>query len=152
DNAGNIMWAHRTGGAVLSIAVSSSGIVYAGGAFEGPSGIFENQTLNISRAEARFIARFLTNGAPDWIQYFASDSTPAINTAAAVAVAGDGNVWLAATFAGNTTIGGLPLTNAGAADIGFASFSTNGTVLTANRIGGAGNDVVHAAAIYSSSL
>ena len=151
DSLGNVTWAHRTGGEVLSVAVSPAGMAYAAGDFDGPSAVFENQTITNTAAEGRYVARFLADGTPNWIQYFTSAATPGSNTAAVVAAAGDETVWLAGTFTGSNTIGGRSFTNAGSADVAFVKYSNSGAVLAANSFGGVGGDVVHGAAIYSSS-
>jgi len=151
DNTGKVRWAHRTGGALLGSAVSPSGIVYAAGSFSGPSGVFENQTVTISAAEARYVARFTADGSPGWVQYFTSDATPSGNTTAAVAATADESVCLAGTFTTSTSVGGQTFTSAGAEDVALVRYSPSGVILKAGSFGGTGSDVSQGVAIYGSN-
>ena len=57
-----------------------------------------------------------------------------------VGVSPDGSVYVTGKFEGNATLGGVPLTSAGAADIPFARFDALGRPVWAKRYGGPGED------------
>ncbi|MDY0326035.1 MAG: SBBP repeat-containing protein [Candidatus Cloacimonadaceae bacterium] len=156
DNAGNWLWARRTGGVngvdeSWGIALDSAANIYLTGEFYANVS-FGNTTL-ISSGEAEiFVAKLDSGGNWLWAKKAGGVST---DRSYAIAVDSAANIYLTGDFYNNagssSTFGTTTLTSSGGRDIFVAKLSSDGNWLWAKSAGGIGVDCGYGIAVDSSS-
>ena len=91
-----------------------------------------------------FLIRLDPSGEPAWTVPLGG---PRWDQAHAVAVARDGTIWVAGTFAGGMVLGSSVLVSAGGDDGFLASLDPDGHVRSARRIGGPDDDAITSLAV-----
>lgn len=102
------------------IAVDENGNVYTVGFIEGTS-VIAGQTLTTSGTRDMFFAKYDKGG--NALTAKSSDYTTGADEGLAIAVDATEDVFVAGTFSGNATIGGIDVTAAGSTDMFVAKFS-----------------------------
>ena len=123
------VWSKRVGGAsddlLSGIAVDSAGAVFLSGTFVGTID-FGGPPLSSTGANAMFLASVGGSDARHiWSKSFGTD-WPLGDSALAVAVAQNGQVYLTGSIVGEVNFGGGPLLGGGAYDVFMAAFSNSG--------------------------
>jgi hypothetical protein len=154
NSAGVVVWAIRAGGTQadygLSLAIDPSGNIYLGGYFKSTSITFGGITLSNPGVPFGdpFLAKFDKDGNVIW----AKKSSNALSSDALLSVATDasGDVYATGHFISDQiTFGGITLTNPGngTQELFIVKYSSTGTVLWADRIGGTGDEVGNAVVV-----
>jgi uncharacterized protein (DUF2249 family) len=159
NNQGQLLQAVQVGGAgafnVLEVNAATNGDIVLIGSFSGTGDVDPGagntvltSTGNNSNTDI-YVLRL--NSSLNYQLAFSIGSTAA-DTGDAVAIDGNGNIFIAGSFRGTVdfdTGAGITnlISNGSNADIFFAKYSTTGTLLFAKKIGGSLNDLVDAIAI-----
>jgi hypothetical protein len=139
---GSYLWSQRFGGTSnevpKGIALDASDNIVITGFFAGTVD-FGGGPLTGSSASG-FLAKYSPAGGHLWSRRLTTGS--ALDEGTAVGVDAAGEVIVAGGFYGTVNFGGGPLTSAGSEDIALLKYSSAGTFLWSQRIGGASDDVV----------
>jgi hypothetical protein len=127
----------------LGLAVDGAGSVFLTGAFEGSVDLGGGVLLSAGDSDL-FIAKFDANGNHVWSKRGGNSALQQGNVLVADAL---GNVILAGNVEGSITLGGDPLTSAGAADVLLAKFDGAGNHLWSHVFGDASDQSPHGIAI-----
>jgi hypothetical protein len=143
DSNGNVIWAKAAGGTSgdegIGLACDFSGNVYIAGTFESSTIGFSTTSLNNNGISDVFIAKFDSNGNPQWAKSIGGTLSESAN---AVAVDPIGNAYLIGNFSSPTiSVGSTNLTNSGGMDdIVMAKYDPTGNVIWSMDVGGAALD------------
>ena len=130
--------------------MDSSGNVYLTGAFSSPSISFNGGSTTLTNAGIQniFLAKFDTNGNPQWSKSFGGTGA---DMAQSVAVDSNGYVYLTGTFSSSSiNFGGGAMATNGGYDIFLAKFSTGGALQWQKSFGGTSTDAGQSVAVDSS--
>lgn len=152
---GELVWARRLGGPQedtgLDIAVDTRG-VYVSGSFQSVLDAGSSRLSSAGKTDG-FVAKLdLAAGAPQWGQRIGG---PQEDAARSLAVAVNGEIWVAGSFeekAGVGREGGSSLESAGKSDGFLARLAPEGGVLWSGRIGGEKEDAVTAVAVGAAGV
>ncbi|MCB0567342.1 MAG: SBBP repeat-containing protein, partial [Phaeodactylibacter sp.] len=140
DAAGTVLWARQGGGngfdPGLGIATDAAGNVYATGSFD-DTATFGSTTITSAGSRDVFVVKYHADGTLLWIRRGGgaeSDRGYAITTDVA------GNVYVTGSIEGTATFGSITLTSAGNEDVFVVKYHADGTVLWAQKGGGAERD------------
>jgi len=141
SNAGNALWARRTGGSSyddgLSISADATGNVYATGNFHSASITFGSTTLTNSGADDMFIVKYNTSGTVQWARRAGGTSN---DEGYGICTSG-GNVFITGTSnSASIKFGSITLPGTGGNDIFIVKYDSNGTVGWAQGAGGTLDD------------
>ena len=146
DSAGNLIWVRSPTSSSQSdygvgkgIAVDSAGDIVIVGSFQGGLVVGPYTIQNTTGYSAPFVAKYRADGTPLWAASAIRSTSCCSDDATAVAVDLNANVYIAGGFDGPATFGGISLT-AMSADAFYAKYDSNGAVVWAKKLGGAGND------------
>lgn len=135
---GQIMWAKKAGGTsderALGVACDASGNVYITGHFQGTAN-FDGITVTSSGNKDVFVAKYNTAGAAQWVRTGGGSGE---DLGYAVAVGGNGNVYVTGEFKNTATFGTATYT-AGGTNVFVSAYSSNGNFLWAKSGAGADN-------------
>ncbi len=162
--AGSFVWAKRAGGTqdeiANSVATDAAGNVYVAGYFSSPSVVFGSTTLTTSASSDMFLVKYDSSGSVVWAKNSGSSSM-----GQSVAIDTSGDVFVSGIFyPPSVTFGTTTLTNAGSGDAFLVKYSSTGSVVWANSLGGPGaesgacvhvsatNDVYTTGYFFSSSV
>jgi predicted outer membrane repeat protein len=142
---GNAVWARTMGGTGidygLGIAIDSNGNVYTTGAFTGTvdfdPGFPANNLKSIGLRDI-FLSKLDTDGNFVWAQNM-GDTGEDFGYGIALNASGS-NVYITGDYNATASFGGIILTSAGGFDIFVANYDSNGNVVWAKSMGGAGTD------------
>ena len=142
DSLGNRVWSRVLGAAQTaegtSIAVDNSGNVVIAGNVEGDLG----ETLDVGKGDV-FVAKYNAAGVEQWLKRFGGTGD---DTATAVAVADDGNIYVG----GKTNAGiGDSIHQGGLSDGYIRAFDSTGDTLYTRRVGAAGDETIDALKVAS---
>jgi hypothetical protein len=126
-----------------AVAVDANGNVYVTGYFYG-SVDFGGGVLTSAGSNDLFLASYTPSGQHRWSKRFGSTSS---DYGYAVAVDGNGNVYVTGYFYGSVDFGGGVLTSAGSGDIFLASYTAAGAHRWSKRFGGTSSDYGYGLAI-----
>lgn len=145
DSLGNVVWAKSAGGnnweEAYNVITDPAGNVYITGRFGSSSLTIGSTILNNTGSVDIFIAKYDSNGTPQW----AKSATGSFGDAGHnIACDPTGNVYITGTY-GSTTlnIGGVNLfndTTDQSLDVFIAKYDSNGNVVWAKSINGKGRD------------
>lgn len=145
DSLGNVVWAKSAGGnnweEAYNVATDSSGNVYITGRFGSTSLAFGSTILNNTGSVDIFVAKYDSNGNPQW----AKSATGSFGDSGHnIACDATGNVYITGNY-GSTTlnIGGVTLLNDTtdqSPDVFISKYDSNGNVIWAKSINGKGRD------------
>lgn len=141
DPTGNCLWVDNNGGTCTAssaaIACDSSGAAYIVGRYWN-SAISFNGLLSNSGGNDVFFVKYTTNGNVDWQRKIGASQD---QFASDVATTNTGEVYVSGVFLNSSlNIGGQPITSNGGVELFIAKYDTAGTTLSAQAIGGTGND------------
>jgi hypothetical protein len=142
--AGNVIWAHRFGGALeewgMDIVADAGGNTYLTGFFNSLSVSFGSVSVIHSGNGDAYTAKLDPNGVGIWAQQAGSSLA---DGAWAITMDISGNVYVAGSFE-SSSLGFSPnLINNGGSDVFFVKYDgSNGGVLYAKSFGGSGNEDV----------
>lgn len=146
----DFVWARRGGGASNDVALASvadgSGNVFVAGYFA-DSADFSGSNFVSNGGEDIFVAKYDAVGSLVWIRQFGSAGNDRATSLALVT--GGGGVAVGGNYAGDLTLDGVTLTNAGGSDVFLAQLDPAGNVAWAVRGGGAYEDQALAVATHS---
>jgi len=164
DSSGNVLWAKSAGGTSYDVssgvATDASGNVYLTGYFASASFSIGAFTLSGAGFYNIFTAKYDSAGNVSWAKRAGGAG---FDEGLSVATDGSGNAYITGFFTSDSlTFGAYTLINAGAYDIFLTKYDSSGSVLWAQRAGGAyydqGNyvatdasDNVYLTGYYSSS-
>lgn len=141
------IWAKSAGSTGLDgtrdIYTDAAGNTYATGTFSGITATFGSITLTNADPNGFnrdiFVAKYDTDGNVLWAKSAGGTGNDAGN---AIAVDGDGNVYITGEFKGTADFSGTSLsqTNANTEEIFVAKYNSSGTMQWAKRAGGVGRD------------
>jgi len=143
DSNGNPIWAKNSIGTGVDFAngitTDSGGNVFVTGSFQGPTITFGTTTLTNSGLNRDiFLIKYDQNGNVLWAKNTGSSAN---NSASSISLDPSGNILITGEFSSPTiTFGTYTLTNSGLLDVFLAKYDTNGNVIWAKSMGGAGND------------
>jgi hypothetical protein len=157
-STGSFAWAQSAGSpgydGVSALAVGSGGALFASGLIAGPAATFGSTVLSHGNSYDLFVTKLTDAGVTGGFVWAQTSGGPGTKSADALAVRG-GNVYIAGSFFGATTIGGTPLTSIGNYDVYVAKLTDGGAGAAfawAVRAGGAGYDAAYALALSGNSL
>jgi hypothetical protein len=135
-------WSRSFGGPAddvcAGIANDGSGNVYLAGGFGGAVTVDPaSGPLTSAGGTDVLLASFTSAGVPRWSRRFGGAGDDA---GRAVALDGNGNVYLTGEFRDTADFGGGPLTSAGETDVFVASFTSAGSPRWSRRFGGVKSD------------
>jgi hypothetical protein len=137
---GEYRWSQRIGSAVMategahSVAAGVDDTVFASGLSKGTATAGGGSPFTCSASEQMmWIAAFTTAGDTRWSTCY---GTGAYNSARAVAVGRDGNLYITGYYSGTTDLGGGPLPVSSGQDVFVASFSAEGVHRWSRGFGG----------------
>lgn len=148
DSSGGFVWADRFGAGAddsgKSIAVDSSGNVYATGYFQGTvdfdPGVGTNNLVSAGGFDV-FVQKLDSAGSLVWAKSVGSTSS---DTGDGIAVDGSGNVYATGSFLGTVDFdpgaGTTNLTSTGSSDIFIQKLDSSGNLVWARSTGGTGGD------------
>ena len=144
DAGGNVIWATSAPGTdydiPFAVATDASGNVLVAGLFSSPVITFGSISLTNAGIEDAFVAKYDAAGNVMWAKRAGGADW---DNARALAVDGEGNVYLSGSFRSpSITFGSITLTNtaAGMYDAFLVKYDASGNVLWANEAGGPGNN------------
>src|SRR5262249_12548524 len=127
------------------VAIDASDNVYVTGRFSGTVNFGGGDLVSAGSFDVG-LAKFSSTGAHQWSRRMGGTNW---DEASSLAVDAAGNVCVAGDFAGTADFGGGPLVSAGSFDGFLAKYSTAGTFLWANRVGGTSADMPTAVGVDS---
>ena len=137
-NAQTWQWARRAGGTSsdngYSITTDPSGYIYATGYFSLSSATFGGTTLSNAGGWDPFLIKYDASGNMQWATSWGGTSTDVGNGIAADA---SGNLYVTGYYNSTAIFGGTTLSSAGGGDLFLVKSDPNGSVLWAQRAGGA---------------
>ncbi|WP_428261293.1 hypothetical protein [Haliangium sp.] len=134
----------RVGG----IATDANGDVFVAGDYEGASVFDEENSLTSAGKSDAFVAKFSgESGALVWVSSLGALGE---DRAGAVAVDGDGGVYVAGAFSDTLVLGDSSIVSAGDTDVFVAKLTTDGAIEWGARFGSAGADLVTDATVDAS--
>jgi hypothetical protein len=132
----------------LGLVVDSAGNVIVGGEFEGTIDFGDGPRTSAAGAVDDFVLSLDPSGGFRWVRTFGSSGSDLLLgmeiDADQIAVAGH--------FTGSLTAGTTTLTAVGGNDIYVLRYSAGGTLIRADRYGGAGNETAHDVAIVGNDV
>jgi hypothetical protein len=146
-STGRLRWSIRFGGTQgdigNKIAVGPDDTMFVVGAFNGSMMIEKTELTAVGGSDA-FIASFNTSGNLLWAKSFGG---PGDDDATAVGIDGEGRVYVAGQFTGESTLGGATPFVSDQGDIYISSFDAAGGFRWAKTFGGTANDFVRDLAV-----
>jgi hypothetical protein len=144
---GTHLWSKRIGGADVDlgsdVAVDGAGNVVVTGQFRGTAD-FGGGPLTSAGNHDIFVAKYSAGGIHRWSRRFGG---AALDIGNAVAVDGEGDVFLTGSFQNTVDFGGGPLASSGYHDVVLLKLDTDGAHLWSRNFGGAINDHGHGVAV-----
>jgi hypothetical protein len=144
---GKVLWARSAGGPskdnVSRVAVNQAGEAVIVGRFQGKAA-FGDQSLTAKGKEDAFAAKLSGAGKFLWARSFGGEG---VDLGDGVALAPDGEIYLAGSFEDTASFGPVKLTSRGKADIFVAGLSPAGETLWARSAGGKYTDQAAAVAV-----
>ncbi|NBB20587.1 hypothetical protein GVN20_14570 [Runella sp. CRIBMP] len=133
---GNFQWVKSAGGTSgdfgFDIAADSGGNVYVTGTYSGTA-FFDGTPLTSEGTNDVFLAKYNTNGGKEWVRSAGGSS---IERGQAVAVDGNGNVYISGTFTETARFENKYATSSGVFDIFIAKYTSNGSIQWLRSAGG----------------
>jgi hypothetical protein len=126
-----------------AVAVDASGNVFVTGGFNGTVN-FGRDVLTSAGFDDIFLAKYASNGAPQWAKRFGDTDG---DVGYAVGLDAAGNVFVTGIINGTVDFGGGPLVVVTQTDVFLAKFDTGGSHLWSQRFGDFGPDFGNALAI-----
>jgi hypothetical protein len=130
--SGQVVWAVKTGGRVMSFAVSANGEVAVTGNFSGTA-VFGSQTITSTGWADFFAAKFDAGGTLQWVR---TAGGPEMASGQDIVIDKDGNVIAAGGFSPSVAFPSGTLTSAGEFDIFVVKYDPNGGIVWLKSIGG----------------
>jgi Concanavalin A-like lectin/glucanases superfamily/Pentaxin family len=154
ESAGtNWLWAKSAGAAgsdqALALAVLPGGTVYVAGQYRGAVAFGAQNLSSVGGSDDIFVAKLDTGG--NWLWARSAGGVGTNETARALAVYGENDVYVAGQFSGSASFDSFNLeAKGGGSDLFVARLNAEGTWLLARRAGGdAGNDTATGLAVDS---
>lgn len=151
DKNGNVIWAKKAGGSRqdrgYGIAIDATENVFVTGSFTS-SAKFKSTTITNTGKMSTFLAKYNSGGTFQWVK--ASGNCCDTTQAGSVALDGDGNIYIAGSFAGKAKFSSTTLQSAGLRDIFLAKYSPSGSLLWAKRAGGSKDDFANGVTVDAS--